>query len=172
MKLRPIAYVAAGALAGIIGLVLFNAKNAPHPRPVSTVPPSSTPQAIPGHPSHGGDTPSPASASATPAPRPLPPPPEAVTDGENVQRMFRDFRTRIGGNPVGTNAEIMQSVMGGNPVQANLGPPEGQTLNDQGELLDRWGTPYFFHQLSKDSMEVRSAGPDRILWTPDDVIVR
>lgn len=88
---------------------------------------------------------------------------------ENVQGMLRDFRTRMGGNPVGSNAEIMRAVMGGNPVQARLGPPPGQSLNADGELLDPWGTPYFFHQLSARIMEVRSAGPDRILWSPDDL---
>ena len=62
---------------------------------------------------------------------------------------------------MGTNAEIMKAIMGGNPKGAQLGPPEGQTLNGNGELIDRWGTPYFFHQLSKDLMEIRSAGPDR-----------
>lgn len=86
--------------------------------------------------------------------------------------MIRDFRTRLGENPVGDNAEIMKAVMGGNPVNARLGPPAGQSLNEQGELVDRWGTPYFFHQLSKDSMEIRSAGPDRILWTPDDLVTK
>ena len=75
-------------------------------------------------------------------------------------------------NPVGTNAEIMKAVMGGNPTNAQLGPPEGQSLNEQGELLDRWGTPYFFHQLSKETMEVRSAGPDRVLWNADDLVVK
>jgi hypothetical protein len=91
---------------------------------------------------------------------------------ENVQLMFRDFRTRMGGNPVGTNAEIMKGVMGENPVNAVLGPPEGQRLNDYGELVDRWNTPYFFHQLSKDDMEIRSAGPDRKMWTVDDIVVK
>jgi len=84
--------------------------------------------------------------------------------------MFRDYRTRMGGNPVGTNAEIMKAIMGDNPVQARLGPPAGQTLNEQGELLDRWGQRYFFHQLSKDQMEIRSAGADRQMWTGDDVV--
>lgn len=84
--------------------------------------------------------------------------------------MLRDYRTRMGENPVGTNAEIMKAVMGGNPKQARLGPPEGQSLNGKGELVDRWGTPYFFHQLSRTDTEVRSAGPDRILWTQDDVL--
>ena len=66
----------------------------------------------------------------------------------------------------------MKAVMGGNAVQAKLGPPEGQSLNENGELVDRWGTPYFFHQLSKNNMEIRSAGPDRVMWTGDDVIGR
>ena len=86
--------------------------------------------------------------------------------------MLRDFRTRMGGNPTGTNAEIMKGVMGGNPANAVLGPPEGQQINEQGELIDRWGTPYFFHQLTAEQMEIRSAGPDRKMWTTDDVVVR
>lgn len=89
---------------------------------------------------------------------------------EAVTYMLRDFRTRMGENPVGSNAEIMKAVMGGNPAKARLGPPEGQSLNEQGELVDRWGTPYFFHQQSKDSMEIRSAGADRKMWTTDDVV--
>jgi hypothetical protein len=89
-----------------------------------------------------------------------------------VQAMLRDYRTRMGENPVGSNAEIMKAVMGGNPVGARLGPTDGQGINEQGELVDQWGTPYFFHQLSKNSMEVRSAGPDRKMWTPDDLVAK
>jgi len=95
---------------------------------------------------------------------------EVKGDLDNVSLMFRDYRTRLGENPVGSNAEIMKAVMGGNPVNARVGPPVGQNLNDQGELLDRWGSPYFFHQLSKKSMEIRSAGPDQRLWTSDDIV--
>lgn len=121
-------------------------------------------------------------AVAMPSPEPppdLPPPrvpvvisPEAVKEMDDVQYMLRDFRTRLGGNPEGTNAEIIKAVMGGNRAQARLGPPEGQRLNDQGELLDRWGAPYFFHQLSLNEMEVRSAGPDRTMFTTDDIVVK
>jgi len=106
-------------------------------------------------------------AKSGPAPQPER---EGRAEIESVQYMFRDFRTRMGENPVGSNAEIMKAVMGDNPVKARLGPPEGQSLNDQGELVDRWGTPYFFHQMSKDKMEIRSAGPDRKMWTSDDVV--
>lgn len=124
--------------------------------------------------------PIPAAAPVAPpplnAPQVIPPSPEesekAAIDVEQVGFMLRDYRTRMGENPVGTNADIMKSVMGGNPKQARLGPPEGQTVNANGELVDRWGTAYFFHQLSKTDMEVRSAGPDRKMWTDDDVVGR
>lgn len=89
-----------------------------------------------------------------------------------VRGMVHDFHTLMGENPVGTNAEIMQAMRGGNPRQAQLGPPEGMNLNGQGELVDQWNTPYFFHQLSRDVMEVHSAGPDRVFGTKDDMVVR
>jgi len=100
------------------------------------------------------------------------PDPQAVIDLNKVSRMFRDFRTLTGVNPVGSNAEMMRAVMGDNPKHATLGPPEGLSLNGDGELVDRWGTPYFFHQLSADFMEIRSAGPDKKMWTGDDVVGR
>lgn len=94
------------------------------------------------------------------------------SDLERVRSMIRDYRSLAGENPVGTNAEIMQAMRGGNKKGARLGPPEGQKLNGGGELLDRWGTPYFFHQLSKTDMEIRSAGPDRMMWTADDHVTK
>ena len=104
------------------------------------------------------------------------PPPSTDPQGEvelgKVRTMLRDYRTLFRENPVGTNADIMKAVMGENPKQARLGPPEGQTLSADGELLDQWGTPYFFHQLSGESMEVRSAGPDKTLWTSDDIVTK
>ena len=87
---------------------------------------------------------------------------------EEVQTMLRDYRSAVGENPVGTNAEIMRAINGDNLKQANIGPPSGQRLNEHGELVDPWGTPYFFHQVSGNRMEIRSAGPDRVMWTADD----
>jgi hypothetical protein len=96
--------------------------------------------------------------------------PEVAADFDKVALMLRAYRTIAGENPVGTNAEIMKAIMGGNPKSAQLGPPDGQTLNGSGELVDRWGTPYFFHQLSKDLTEIHSAGPDRRMGTQDDLV--
>ena len=111
-----------------------------------------------------------ATAALPAAPPPVPvPETTGLAELDGVLGMLRDYRTRMGENPVGSNAEIMRAVMGGNPVNANLGPPAGQTLNDAGELIDPWGSPFFFHQVSAKSMEIRSAGPDRKLWSTDDL---
>ncbi|HEX5177550.1 MAG TPA: hypothetical protein VFV83_10995 [Chthoniobacteraceae bacterium] len=109
--------------------------------------------------------------TTTPA---APPQRTAVTDRQlnevldNVRVMIRDYRAVLGENPVGTNAEIMRAINGNNAKQAKIGPPAGQGLNPNGELVDPWGTPFFFHQLSRTEMEIRSAGPDRIMGTADD----
>ena len=91
---------------------------------------------------------------------------------DKTQHMITGYHTVMGENPVGTNAEIMKALMGGNPHQATFGPMDGQQLNGKGELVDPWGTPYFFHQLSGDVMEIHSAGPDKIMGTADDLVVK
>ena len=98
--------------------------------------------------------------------------PTAAADLDKISLMIRDYRTIAGENPVGTNAEIMKAMMGDNPRGAKIGPPEGMSLNGEGELLDSWGTPIFFHQLSRDLMEIHSAGPDRRIGTEDDLMVK
>lgn len=85
---------------------------------------------------------------------------------------LRHFGQRFGGNPVGTNAEIVKTLNGGNAKGVCYLPQESLRLNEQGELIDSWGTPYFFHQLSAHETEIRSAGPDRILWTGDDILAK
>jgi len=48
-------------------------------------------------------------------------------------------------------------------------PDQHAALNARGQLVDRWGTPLFFHALGNGRFEIRSAGPDRKLWTADDI---
>jgi hypothetical protein len=92
---------------------------------------------------------------------------------ENVRRTFRDYASVFGGNPVGTNPEITQALNGGNPKQTRfLRPEEGLRVNEKGEMVDPWGTPFFFHQLSARVMEIHSAGPDRRMWTADDLVTK
>ncbi len=73
------------------------------------------------------------------------------------------------GNPVGSNAEITAALSGRNPLGLELLPPDHPAIGRTGELVDRWGTPFRFHQWSGAEMEVVSAGPDRRFATGDDV---
>ncbi len=45
-------------------------------------------------------------------------------------------------------------------------------INEKGELVDAWNTPFFFHQISGTEMEIHSAGPDKIMWTQDDLVIK
>ncbi len=90
---------------------------------------------------------------------------------DTLRHAIRDYAAMFGGNPVGLNSEITSQLNGKNPRQANfIKPDAGMRVNDRGELVDPWGTPYFFHQLSGTKMEIRSAGPDKTLWTADDLV--
>ncbi len=90
---------------------------------------------------------------------------------EAVSHAVHDYASMFGGNPVGVNSEITSQLHGLNPAQADfIKPEEGMRLDPDGQLVDPWGTPYFFHQLSGTQMEIRSAGPDKILWTADDLV--
>ena len=91
---------------------------------------------------------------------------------ESLRTCFRDFGSAFGGNPVGTNPEITSALNGGNPKQTVFLRQDGNRINSRGELVDAWGTPYFFHQLSALDMEIHSAGPDLKMWTDDDLVIK
>jgi len=117
-------------------------------------------------------------SSSSPAPA-GPPSPLQVTDIppaivlENMARAVRQFGAMFGGNPVGTNPEITSQLNGNNPKRINfINAGSGMRINENGELIDPWGTPYFFHQISGTDMEIHSAGPDKIMWTTDDLVTR
>ena len=122
-------------------------------------------------PSHGRTSRTP-SVDRTAGPETGPDLPPAVVL-ENMRLAFRQYTARYGGNPVGTNPEITRALNGGNPGQVVfVNPDDGLRINEQGELIDNWGTPFFFHQLSGTVMEIHSAGPDRTMWTDDDLVLR
>jgi len=74
------------------------------------------------------------------------------------------------GNPVGDNAAITAALTGKNPLKFQFIRRDHPAIDARGELCDRWGTPLFFHALSGTRMELRSAGPDRLMDTDDDVV--
>jgi len=89
-----------------------------------------------------------------------------------VALVLETFRSNFprSGNPVGLNSEITATLTGQNQLRLALIPPDHPAINRAGELCDRWGTPFFFHAESATRMDLRSAGPDRKLWTDDDIV--
>ena len=151
----------------------------PPPFPVETTPPdtaeipvSPAPSvtAIPTATSSVPATTSPSAARILPGSvTEIPATAEDITeDLSAVDATIRSFQTVHGENPIGSNAEITGALLGKNLKQIKLEVPTGSRLNSEGEMCDRWGTPYFFHQVSGTEMEIRSAGPDRQMWTGDD----
>ena len=89
-----------------------------------------------------------------------------------MRTVIRQYGSTFGSNPVGVNSEITKALQGENPKQLNFLKTDGNRVNANGELVDPWSTPYFFHQLSGTEMEIRSAGPDRVMYTSDDLVIR
>jgi hypothetical protein len=87
-----------------------------------------------------------------------------------LQAVLLAFRSNFprSGNPTGSNADITAALTGHNKLDLALIPPDHPAINRDGELCDRWGTPFFFHAESGTRMTTRSAGPDRKMWTADD----
>jgi hypothetical protein len=97
---------------------------------------------------------------------------DIASDLRVLNDIFVQYRSAIHGeNPVGENVEITAALTGRNKLGFSFIPKNHPAINARGELCDRWGTPFFFHQLSGTQMEIRSAGPDRKLWTDDDKVL-
>lgn len=71
--------------------------------------------------------------------------------------------------PLSANEDWADFFKGKNAMHERFLPDNHASLNSAGQLVDRWGTPLFFHALGNNRYEVRSAGPDKMLWTADDI---
>lgn len=112
-------------------------------------------------------------AADFPIVEPLNRPDSTITrDLETVALVLDAWRTNFPGqgNPFGENAEITAALAGANGLGLVLIPRQHPALNAAGELCDRWGTPFRFHQISGQHMEIRSAGPDQRFATADDAV--
>ena len=87
-----------------------------------------------------------------------------------INDLFTNWRINFPrlGHPFGENSEITAALLGENSLRLPHLPRDHPAINAAGELTDRWGTPFLFHALASDRMEIRSAGPDKKFGTADD----
>ncbi len=86
-----------------------------------------------------------------------------------LRQYLRILKNRRG-RPLGDISDLALVLTGKNPMDLALLPPDHPTLSKDGRLVDRWGTAYFLHPESAGRFEIRSAGPDRKLFTADDLV--
>lgn len=71
--------------------------------------------------------------------------------------------------PLGANEDIADALRGRNRSRLRFLPDDSPVFDKLGRIVDRWGTPLYFHAESHDRLDIRSAGPDHVMWTADDL---
>lgn len=96
-----------------------------------------------------------------------------IDDLRTIGQMLALYRERFDAYPAfGDNVQLVNALAGSNPHRIGLLPRDTPAVSPAtGELLDRWGTPYLFHAISRHALEIRSVGPDRTPYTADDVVL-
>ena len=80
------------------------------------------------------------------------------------------YKNEFGSYPTGDNAQILKKLFGDNPKQIKFLRPKNVSINQAGEFLDPWGTPFAINFLSTNSFVISSDGPNRKFGDKDDII--
>lgn len=185
MKPRTIALalVALALLGG--GLFWFVTRDDPSLTGITPPPSKRTPAPAP-------QKPAPVAVAPTPAPAPPEPPPRdrraidpeiqkladrlvdqtqtPLNDLEVVNEFFDMYRKTMSHMSIGSNEDFTAILTGGNPQDGVLFPADSPMIIN-GQIVDRWGSPYWIHPNSGARVEIRSAGPDKSLFTTDDIAI-
>ncbi len=82
-----------------------------------------------------------------------------------LNNSVKDIDTRF----LATNEDITKQLLGENKFKEKIISPNPKLINATGQMIDRWGTPYLFHPLTQKRIAIRSAGPDKEMFTKDDL---
>jgi hypothetical protein len=83
---------------------------------------------------------------------------------------IENYQNEFGSYPTGDSMQILKKLLGDNPQKIKFLRPENMSLNQAGEFLDPWGTPYVISFSSTNSFVISSAGKDKIFGDTDDII--
>lgn len=159
---KRIDWLLAVIILGLLAWLFFNTGSKPVP------PPSS----------NNGKSPIPQSTAPTAAGALLTgyadPATDPIEDLRKLHRVVVSYFSVVKGsskNPIGGNADLAAALRGENPNQEIFLPAKHPVFSADGLLLDRWNTPLIVHPEAWRELELRSAGPDRTPYTPDDLLL-
>lgn len=66
------------------------------------------------------------------------------------------------------NEDLADFLRGKNDYKTPFVSADSHIFNEAQMIVDRWGTPIHIHTISRDRFELRSAGPDKRLYSGDD----
>ncbi len=89
-------------------------------------------------------------------------------DSDNLILGLQQYREFVGTYPVGNNAAIAKALLGRSEKKILILAVRNKSdINDKGEILDPWRTPFRFYFADNEVM-IRSAGPNKV-WEDSDV---
>ena len=82
-------------------------------------------------------------------------------DADNLILGLQQYKEFVGTYPTGNNIQIAKALLGQTEKKVLILAVRRSNINDKGEILDPWGTPYQFY-FSHNEVMIRSAGPNRV----------
>ena len=98
---------------------------------------------------------------------------DGKVDVSALQATLTGLAQSLQGNlpPIGDDRDLARALLGRTRDGLAFLPVDSPAYDaSTGHLKDRWGTPYFVHPRGPRDFEIRSAGPDQKLFTPDDLV--
>jgi len=89
---------------------------------------------------------------------------------EQLGNAIRQYTIVFQKVPANDNAGLTRNLTGDNPQQMSLLTLAESSTNNDGQMIDVWGTPYKFTYNSTNSFTITSAGENRTFGDTDDVV--
>ena len=102
---------------------------------------------------------------------PATPPIEDLRKMHRVATGYFSVIKESGRFAIGGNEDFSAALRGENPNREVFVRPGNPVFSPAGWLVDRWGSALIIHPEAWRQLEFRSAGPDRIPYTHDDLIL-
>ena len=90
------------------------------------------------------------------------------TDADNLILGLQQYREFIGSYPSGNNITVAKALLGRTDKKVLILAVRNKSdINDKGEIMDPWRTPFRFY-FAENEVMIRSAGPNKV-WEDSDV---